>query len=381
MRRSHPGRPVLAAWLGLFLLAPSAAVQAPALARGETVRGTLGDGDLRLAAGHAYDAFTIEGRSGEVVTVTLRSADFDAYLVLARSSGPITEEVAADDDGGGGTDARVVRTLPADGPYIVVVRGLAPDAAGAYTLELGTLERRSATVTPIDRGETRVGALGAEDDFTDDLAYYELYPFEARAGERVAAVMRSGDFDTYVVVGYWDGETLVELAANDDGFGDGTSDSRVVVTLPEDGTYAVRATSLEGQQSGQFTVALDALAAAPAPSLTPIRAGESVAGELGAGDAELDDGSYYDLYAYAGAPGDRVTVTMRSEEFDTFLAVGNGPGADGFEEIASDDDGAGGTDSAITVEVPADGILLIRANSLAGATSGVYTLTVRPEGK
>ena len=381
MRRSHCRRPVVLAGFSLFMMLPGALpAQVTPVTLGETVRGTIAADDQRLADGHLYDVYSFQGEAGTVVTVTLRSEAFDSYLVLARASGVITEEVAADDDSGGGTDARIVHSLDAAGPLLVIVRGLSSEATGEYTLELGTLARRTPTLTAIRAGEIRVGELDAGDDFTDDMSFYELFTFEARAGDRVGASMRSSQFDAYLEIGHWDGTALASIGSNDDGFQDGTSDARLALTLPDDGTYAIRATSLGPQQAGQFTIALETLPALETPSGAAIRAGETLVGELTAEDALLDDGSSYDLYSYTGTAGESVTVTLRSSAFDAYLSVGEAGGPSGFSEIGADDDSAGGTDSEVTVTVPAGGTLLIRANSLSPGQFGQYTVGVRSGG-
>ncbi len=122
-----------------------------------------------------------------------------------------------------------------------------------------------------------------------------------------------------------------------------------------------------------------ALAAHPAHAQTPIRAGETVTGRLSAADVRLDDGSYFDQYVYQGRRGERITVTLRSGAFDVYLHVGRGRGAS-FESIATDDDGAGGTDARVEVTLPDDGEYVIRPNSLEADKTGEYTLSVEGGG-
>src|SRR5690606_26264953 len=79
--------------------------------------------------------------------------------------------------------------------------------------------------------------------------------------------------------------------------------------------------------------------------------------------------------AISAQAGDRLVITMRSSAFDTFLQWGQGRGAD-FEIAETDDDGAGGTDSQLTITVPTAGTWIIRANSLGSDETGAYTLDV-----
>jgi hypothetical protein len=122
------------------------------------------------------------------------------------------------------------------------------------------------------------------------------------------------------------------------------------------------------------------LVAAPAGAAAQsISAGQTVNGRLEASDPRMSDNSHFDEYTYTGRPGERIVITLRSGEFDTYLAWGRGNGA-GFRSEGSDDDGAGGTDSRLTVTVGSGGTYVIRANSVVANTTGAYTLSVQPAG-
>lgn len=117
------------------------------------------------------------------------------------------------------------------------------------------------------------------------------------------------------------------------------------------------------------------LLAGTAAAQSSIRAGQTVSGRLGGSDPTMADDSFYDLWSYRGTQGERVKVTLRSDAFDAYLAVGrmvNGR----FQEIAEDDDGAGGTDAQVVLTLPEDGAYAIRANTLFGGKTGTYTLAL-----
>ena len=46
-----------------------------------------------------------------------------------------------------------------------------------------------------------------------------------------------------------------------------------------------------------------------------------VEGTLEAGDATLDDGTFYDEYTFAGQAGETVSITLESLAFDTYLLL------------------------------------------------------------
>jgi hypothetical protein len=92
---------------------------------GTTVNGTLTSTDCTFQDGTYVDYYGLTLANPREVTITLRSTQFDAYLVLFSATSEVIEE---DDDDGGGNDARIVRTL-APGTYYI--------AANSFTLETG----------------------------------------------------------------------------------------------------------------------------------------------------------------------------------------------------------------------------------------------------
>ncbi len=80
--------------------------------------------------------------------------------------------------------------------------------------------------------------------------------------------------------------------------------------------------------------------------------------------------------------GDRLVVTLRSEEFDTYLQLGRLQG-DAFQELASDDDGMDGvgTDSRLEFDVDEGGEYVIRATSFSPNATGAYHLEVETSGR
>lgn len=99
---------------------------------GDTVSGSISDAlplqDWRFTA-----------TEGDVVVITMRSADFDALLELYDSEGYFLTE---DDDSGGNLDAHIQYTIPTSGEYIITATEWWSDVGivgGNYSL---TLERQ-----------------------------------------------------------------------------------------------------------------------------------------------------------------------------------------------------------------------------------------------
>jgi hypothetical protein len=226
----------------------------------------------------------------------------------------------------------------------------------------------------ISSGEVRTRSLTSADPVLPDGSHFHDWSYQGTAGERIRIDMQSAEFDAYLVL---TNAASGQVLARDDDGGDAT-DARIEVTLPATGRYMIRTNSLAAGETGRYSLSITSLAARPAVSGTGTRAigaGEMRNGELNPLSAELGDGSYYDGWHYEGRAGESIRIEMRSTAFDAFLSFGREQGGV-FELLASDDDGAGGTDARIDFTLPADGRYLIRANSLHAARVGEYVLSV-----
>jgi hypothetical protein len=114
--------------------------------------------------------------------------------------------------------------------------------------------------------------------------------------------------------------------------------------------------------------------------LTPVQYGQQVQGALAATDVKLPDDSYVDEYVFRGRSGQQVVISMRSAAFDPYLALGTYRDGRTWQGLATDDDGGGGTDARISYTLPADGLYVIRANSVEVNEQGAYTLQVAGPG-
>lgn len=253
----------------------------------------------------------------------------------------------------------------------------------------------AAAQRPIVPGEVTRGSLGSGDPRDREGRYYDDWAFSGRRGETVIVGMESGSFDTYLYLGTFRRGVFQEVSRDDDG-GNGTS-SRLEMRLPEDGTYVIRASSLR-TSTGPYTLTLNGGRATsgvgggyepqPEPIYRPdgggyerrnggpIVAGDRVRGRLSTGDPTLDNGAAFHLYTYQGRRGERVTLTLRSTDFDAMLVLGLRGGRHGVGTVLTrDDDGGGGRDARIDYTFPNDGEYVVRVNPLMSST-GTYTLDV-----
>jgi hypothetical protein len=265
-------------------------------------------------------------------------------------------------------------------------------ALAAVALTAGS----AAAQRPIVPGEVTRGTLSAGDPRDRDGRYYDDWTFSGRRGETVIVNMESGSFDTYLYLGTFYRGTYQEVARDDDG-GNGTN-SRVELRLPEDGTYVIRASSLRSV-TGPYTLTLSGGRAAgdvgggypsqPEPVYGPgsgggytsrnggvLQAGDRLRGRLSSSDPTLDNGAPFHIYTYQGRRGERVTLTLRSTDFDGMLVLGLRGGRHGIGTVLTrDDDSGGGRDARIDFTLPNDGEYVVRVNPLLTA-SGQYTLEV-----
>ncbi|HEV7590404.1 MAG TPA: pre-peptidase C-terminal domain-containing protein [Longimicrobium sp.] len=384
----------------------------PRIAVGQTVTGRLVDGDFVRPDGSYADSYVYMGHAGERITATLRSSDFDSWLVVDDPHSATWQE--QDDDSGGGLDSELTVTLPRDGAYLIVANSVAAQATGSYSVTLRSAGRGAAdpgsggagargTLTDLGRmrlpriaaGQSVSGQLSPSDFLrTDDNTYVDGYTYAGRAGERLTVTMRSGSFDSWLVFDDPNGP----MRENDDDSAGG-NDARITVTLPHDGNYVIVANSV-ARSSGAYTLSVQSSRGGGQPSddgdagpgtgqgggtladlghmeLPRIGRGQSVSGRLAQGDfLRSDDNTLADGYFYNGRAGEQLTVVMRSSSFDSWLVIDdpNGPMRE------TDDDGAGGNDARLTVTLPHDGRYLVVANAVRPGATGPYTLSVQGGG-
>ncbi len=106
-------------------------------------------------------------------------------------------------------------------------------------------------------------------------------------------------------------------------------------------------------------------------------AGRTATGHLQEGDGVgWPGGRYYDEWTYSAAVGQRVVITMDSEDVDAYLVVLRDDGT----EVARDDDGGGDFNARVEFVAPAAGSYTILAEGWFSET-GRYTIRVeRPSG-
>ena len=344
---------------------------------GGKTSGDLTEEDIRNDSGQVADRYRFTVARNQRVRIDMASEDFDTYLELFRDSDGGLASLWSDDDGAGsGTDSRILRNLE-PGSYVIEARSFGGEPGGAYTLELTEVQPDPAP-TPIAFGRVVQGDISERDPDGGDGRHFDAYSFEGRQGQRVQIIMRSGDFDTYLEIGEA-GDEFTALSSDDDGLGEGT-DSRLTYALRTTGRYVVRASPLVRGEEGLYSIEVIDRGQEPVPG--SIMVGAVARGTLSENDSIADDGGYYDAYRISAKEGEKLTITMSSNDFDALVYVGRQGEApqdgygDGFEVLGSDDDGLSDTHAKLEWTVEEDGEYVIRAGSFAPNSTGAYVLTV-----
>ncbi len=214
-------------------------------------------------------------------------------------------------------------------------------------------------------GDAVGGMLAAGDLVMKDGSYYDQYSFMGVEGQTIAIAMTAKDFDAYLVLL----DPFFNTLAHGDDLADGSTNARIVLTIPYSGAYHILANVLGQGAGGGYSLSVSAGSASdPSPQTTFIAYGREVSGHLGSGDLTLGDDTYYDDYVFAGHVGQKITASMSSANMDAYLVL-----YDADDNImAQDDDSGPGTDALLSYTLPYDGEFTLAANQGA-ISSGDYT--------
>ncbi|QIG81129.1 pre-peptidase C-terminal domain-containing protein [Stakelama tenebrarum] len=343
---------------------------------GTPVRGTLASGDNELRSGEYVDTWELRATPGERIAVRLMSDAIDTYLIVLGTDGRIGEN---DDDpnGNGSSDAMLELTVPADGRVSIGATSYQPGETGGYTLVAervgaGTGGSGSSSQNSISVGQTVRGSLGSGE--AREGKYEDVYVLRGEAGQSIEIRLDSTAFDPTLAIRGGNG---FSDSNDDDPAVENTRNSRLVVTLPQSGTYSLVVSSYEAQATGGYSLSV---APAQAPAGTPatsggtdmLALGRTATGRLQNGDRQLNSGEYADAYSFAGRAGQEIEIDLNSSDFDPYLIL-SGPGD--FHEENDDavtESGRSTHDSRIVVTLPEDGTYYVNVTSYQAGETGAY---------
>ncbi len=265
----------------------------------------------------------------------------------------------------------------------------------------------------INPGDTVNGTI------TADSTGQVRYAFRGTAGAEVVITMSSNDFDAYLVLLDFNGNTIRE----DDDSG-GRLNAQITTTIPADGAYTIIATSLRAYRSngqfvatGDFTLSLTVSGGSTQPVATPIQATPTmtqpmptptlafstpvptprqatptplppiqsdVVGSIAYGESvtsSIPQNFAQQQYRFSATSGDAVEIILSSADFDSYLFLYDSAGV----ILAQDDDGAGDRNARIIYTIPATGEYVIGVDSFGNVVGinpafGTFTLSLNLQG-
>lgn len=354
-----------------------AAAQAPPtpIEYGDTLAGSID------AAG-AETTFLFDAASGDQVTVVVDPADavLDPVLDLTTFTRTL---LATDDNSGADGGAQITYVIPADGTYILAVRGVG-GSVGAFTISLTagviaqpTPEAPVATQPAVDTtippdttpiavnarlqqitiGSTVSGALTAQSTF-------DLYAFEGASDQEIAVTPDPRTAFQPLLVLY--DSRFVELTRAQPG-------NALRATLPGADLYFVAAAASQPGIGGEYGFSV--LDQAPAENT-------NIAGDDGLVYGSTTRGAISNAtptvrYRFTGGEGDPVTISMAatSGDLDAYILLVDASG----NLIAEDNDSGNNTDAQLSVTLPATRdyfIIATRRGQEAGLTNGEFILAL-----
>ncbi|MBM4184208.1 MAG: hypothetical protein FJ207_08260 [Gemmatimonadetes bacterium] len=250
----------------------------------------------------------------------------------------------------------------------IALTPLSSAAQGTSVLSLIPTEGRQLEI-----GSDATGALSTSDPLSHDDHYLEAWEMRGRAGQSATIEVHSDAFDSRV---YVVGPGFADTQFADDGAGG--CDARLTMTFLENGTFRVVVSSNSPRETGTYRVRVDerpgpppaygcgeanpeALNALPIEGRETLSMGSFQSSRLDALSSTVQNGRPAQAWRLTGTPGQRVSILMTSEDFDTYLYM-TGPGLD---EVLTDDDGAGNLDSKLDVTLPTSGPFTVVAAALS----------------
>lgn len=312
---------------------------------GETIEATLHSG---------ASVFTMQGRPGTLVEVTLSSYDFDSVLTIDDPDGTYI----TNDDYGDSLDSRLLYAFGPSGQATITASSYG--GTGLFTLSVYESDVRVTTLEDGYRlydGDAVTAQLGPGSP-TRDGSYYQRLTFIADRGERVEIILRSDSFDSFL--------RLVDPAGtevtDDDSAGD--LDARIIHTAERSGVHEIYASTLGPGESGLYTLSF--------MKREPGRVILSTRGQLTPNDRTDITGKVYDLYEFRAEAGRTIVIDVESSSFDALAILRDDSG----RVILQDDDGGSNSNARIEFIPDRSARFEIVVTSYSSGAYGNYTVTV-----
>jgi hypothetical protein len=190
--------------------------------------------------------YTIKLQKDKTYIIDLVSKDFDAYLRLLNKKG---DELAEDDDGGGDLDSRIIYSAKKTEDHEIVVTTF-DGQVGKFSLKVREfILKGEAKARSIGKDGFTITANIAQGDVSPIGKLGRIYSIQVKAGETYTIDLESPTIDSYLYL--FDGKSKL-LAQDDDSGGD--VNSRITYRATADGVLHLLASSLDGTETGEFTL-------------------------------------------------------------------------------------------------------------------------------
>ena len=305
---------------------------------------------------------------GQVVSLTLRSGDFNTRLVLRNADTDAVIDFSAGNNAGGNDET--LSFTPSPGiRYLVRVRGDSATPLGNYRISLYQVD----TLLPnLAVPGSTLGTIAVTDpidpNYPDLTFYYDDY--ELLLGGNTATIevnMVSTDLDAFLYI--INAETGEVEYQEDDHLGN--TDTRLLFAPEPGASYYVRASTSAAEETGNYTLSAKLFAPLPNLTLPQVAAGTlSISDPV---DPNFTDTYYADDFRLIGvADNTQITIKMDSTAFDTYLSILD---ADTGEILAFDDN-TDASNAELSFLVTDATNYLVRASSGTIAATGAYTIRV-----
>jgi hypothetical protein len=359
---------------------------------GETATGTITTPGEELT-------FLFEANSGDQITATVTAVDGSVAPILELTTFTRTLLSSDTDDEGEGR-AQLTYVIPANGAYLLNVRGASATTGPIeITLQAGiiqpTPEPTAETVFTAPTSVPGTDNIGTDDPATatDSATTAPTVPTNARLqrieiGSTVSASLQDdSNFKLYAFIGQPEQQLTITpdprtsfqplLVFYDSGFNEITRaqpGEPMQVTLETADLYFIAAATLQPGLGGPFGFSLlEETPEDPTPATAPGDAlvyGDTVQGLI-------SNSVPSQRYRFRGGTGDTVTFSMAttSGDLDAYMLLVDASG----NLIAEDNDSGQDTNAQMSVELPADGdyfIIATRRGQEQGLTAGEFVLAI-----
>jgi hypothetical protein len=201
----------------------------------ESYTGILDEGDSISVKGEYYDSYKVFLERNQRVVISMRSEQFDPFLVLK----PLQGRRMINDDYEVETESRLDFIAETSGQYEIFATSYTGGELGEYSLRVLLGDR-------MDLQETE-GYLDFDDPQLEEYGFYEMHSLFLEEGQRVILEMTSDELDTLLMVEGPDG-----LYMENDDYNEQTFISRLELFAPVQGEYIITTASYDAGVEGSY---------------------------------------------------------------------------------------------------------------------------------